>query len=99
MLRVITDAQAGPELRLDLDELAREGARRMFAQALEAEVDASLAAHQGERDARGHRLVRRNGHAPPRTLAMGPGAVQVTRPRVDDRRTDPKTGQRLRLPA
>src|SRR5262245_22533170 len=70
-LSVITDAQPGPELRLDLDQLAREGARRMLAAALEAEVDAYLAAHQGEVDERGRRLVVRNGHAPPRILAMG----------------------------
>ena len=39
MLSVATDAQAHDELRLDLDELVREGARRMLAAALEAEVD------------------------------------------------------------
>jgi putative transposase len=95
MLSVVTDEQAQPELRLDLDELAREGARRMLAQALEAEVDAYLAAHADQVDERGRRLVVRNGHAPARTLAMGAGAVQVRRPRVDDRRTDPATGQRV----
>jgi hypothetical protein len=40
MLSVITDAQAQDELRLDLDQLVREGSRRMLAAALEAEVDA-----------------------------------------------------------
>ena len=44
MLSVVTDAQAQDELRLDLDQLVREGARRMLAAALEAEVDAYLAA-------------------------------------------------------
>ena len=43
MLSVVTDAQAHDELRLDLDELVREGARRMLAAALEAEVDNYLA--------------------------------------------------------
>jgi hypothetical protein len=50
MLRGATGAQAQDELRLDLDELVREGARRMLAAALEAEVDDYLAAHQAERD-------------------------------------------------
>src|SRR4029450_5562468 len=72
-----------------------EGARRMLAQALEAEVDAYLAAHAAQVDERGRRLVVRNGHAPARTLAMGAGTVQVRRPRVDDRRTDPATGERV----
>jgi len=97
MLSVVTDAQTGSELRLDLDGLAREGARRMLAHALEAEVDAYLGANADQVDQRGHRLVVRNGHAPARTLAMGAGAVQVTRPRVDDRRVDPETGGRRRF--
>ena len=97
MLSVVTDEQARPELRLDLDELAREGARRMLAQALEAEVYAYLAAHADRLVEHRRRLVVRNGHAPARTLAMGAGAVQVARPRVDDRRVDPETGARVRF--
>jgi hypothetical protein len=63
MLRVVTDAQAHDELRLDLDQLLREGARRMLAGRVGAEVDAYLAAHAAERDEGGRRLVVRNGHA------------------------------------
>jgi transposase-like protein len=97
MLSVVADEPARAELSMGLDELVREGARRMLAQALEAEVDAYLAAHQGELDERGHRLVRRNGHAPARTITTAAGAVEVTRPRVDDRRVDPATGQRAQF--
>ncbi len=94
MLSVIADDAAQAELRLDLDGLFREGARRMLAAALEAEVEAYIAAHAGLVDERGHRLVRRNGHAPARQVAAGVGQVDVVRPRVDDRRVDPATGQR-----
>jgi putative transposase len=97
MLSVVADDAARTELSMGLDELAREGARRMLAQALEAEVDAYLAAHQGEVDERGHRLVRRNGHAPARQLATAAGVVEVARPRVDDRRVDAATGERQRF--
>jgi hypothetical protein len=38
--------------------------------------------------------VRRNGHAPARQVATGAGQIEVVRPRVDDRRVDPATGQR-----
>jgi transposase-like protein len=79
---------------MSLDELAREGARRMLAAALEAEVDAYVAAQAALTDEHGHRLVRRNGHAPARQVATGTGQVEVVRPRVDDRRVDPATGQR-----
>jgi transposase-like protein len=57
MLSGITNAQADAELRLDLDQLVREGARRMLAAALEAEVDDYLAASAAERDEHGRRLV------------------------------------------
>jgi putative transposase len=97
MLSVVTDAQGQDELRLDLDQLVREGARRMLAAALEAEVDAYLAAHAAERDEAGRRLVVRNGHARQRAVTTAAGAVAVRAPRVDDRRTDPVTGDRVRF--
>jgi putative transposase len=97
MLSVVTDAQAHDELRLDLDQLVREGARRMLAAGLEAEVDAYLAAHAAERDEGGRRLVVRNGHARPRAVTTAAGVVTVRAPRVDDRRTDPVTGDRVRF--
>jgi transposase-like protein len=97
MLSVVADDAAQAELRLDLDELLREGARRMLAVALEAEVDAYIACYAEQVDERGHRLVRRNGHAPARTIATGVGRVEVARPRVDDRRVDPATGQRAQF--
>jgi putative transposase len=97
MLSVVTDAQAQDELRLDLDQLVCEGARRMLAAALEAEVDAYLAAHAAERDESGRRLVVRNGHARQRVVATAAGTVAVRAPRVDDRRADPVTGDRIRF--
>ena len=45
---------------LDLDELAHQGARKMLAQALEAEVEAYLDAARDQRDKNGHALVVRN---------------------------------------
>src|SRR5215212_2743671 len=97
MLSVATDTRAQDELRLDLDELVREGARRMLAAALEAEVDDYLAAHAGERDEGGRRLVVRNGHARQREVTTAAGGVQVRSPRVDDRRTDLVSGERSRF--
>lgn len=40
-----------------LDELVHDGARQMLAAALQAEVTAYVAAHLGEVDDRGRRLV------------------------------------------
>jgi putative transposase len=97
MLSVVPDDAAQAELRLELDELFREGARRMLAVALEAEVQAYIAAHAELLDEHGHRLVVRNGHAPARSITTGVGQVEVVRPRVDDRRVDPASGQRVQF--
>ena len=97
MLSVVVDEAAQAELRVDLDALAHEGARRMLAAALEAEVDDYLAAYAAERDERGRRLVVRNGHARQREVLTAAGAVAVRAPRVNDRRVDPVTGQRARF--
>jgi transposase-like protein len=97
MLSVVTDAQAQDELRLDLDAIVREGARRMLAAALEAEVDEYLAAHAAERDDGGRRLVVRNGHARQRQVTTVAGSIPVRAPRVDDRRTDLVSGKRIRF--
>jgi transposase-like protein len=75
-------------LAMDLDELAREGARRMLIAALEAEVDAYVAQHREERDPQGHALVTRNGRARERSVTVGSGTVKVQAPRVNDRRVD-----------
>ncbi len=80
-----------------IDEIVREGARRMLAQALRAEVDAYVAAHAGERDDNGRRLVVRNGSHQSREVLTSAGAVEVTAPRVNDKRTDPVTGERKRF--
>jgi transposase-like protein len=80
-----------------IDELVREGARRMLAEALQAEVDDYIARFVAERDENGHRLVVRNGSHRPREVLTSAGAVEVTAPRVNDRRSDPETGERRRF--
>ena len=73
-----------------IDEIVREGARRMLAQALQAEVDAYIAQFRDERDEHGRRLVVRNGTHQPREVLTSAGAVEVVAPRVNDRRTGPR---------
>lgn len=73
-----------------LDELAREGARRMLAAALELEVAEYVARHASQRGEEGLRLVVRNGRAAPRKVVIGGMAVPVQAPRVDDRREGEK---------
>jgi len=97
MLRVVVDEQARGELRAGLDEIVLEGARRMLAAALEAEVDVYCEARVARRGARGHRLVVRNGHAETRTITTAAGRIEIRQPRVNDQRVDETTGERCRF--
>ena len=80
-----------------IDQIVRDGARQMLAAALQAEVAAYIDRFAGLRDEGGRRLVVRNGTAGPRTVVTSAGAVEVTALRVNDKRTDPATGQRNRF--
>ncbi|WP_238577331.1 transposase [Streptomyces inhibens] len=72
-----------------IDEIVREGASRMPAAALEAEVDQYMAELAAERDERGHRLVVRNGRHRARTVVTAVGPVEVAAPRVNAASTRP----------
>ena len=98
MLKVVGSEAAEDEVdgRSLLDEIAREGARRMLVAALETEVAAYLEAHRDERDAEGHALVVRNGKGRTRKVTVGSGTIPVSAPRVNDRRTD-QDGERRRF--
>jgi putative transposase len=98
MLKVVGNEAAQDETdgRSLLDEIAREGARRMLVAALETEVAAYLEAHREERDEHGHALVVRNGKGRTRKVTVGAGTIPVSAPRVNDRRTD-QDGERRRF--
>ncbi|MFR9755063.1 IS256 family transposase [Streptomyces sp. TR06-5] len=51
----------------------------------------------GERDESGRRLVVRNGRHRPRTVTTAAGPVEVTAPRVNDRRVDEASGERKKF--
>lgn len=72
-----------------LTAILRQGARRLLSQAVEAEVEQWIAEHVHIVDERGRRQVVRNGHAQPRRVVTGLGPVEVTMPRVHDRRDEP----------
>jgi putative transposase len=68
-----------------LTSILRDGARRLLAQAIEAEAAAFLAAMQGERLADGRARVVRHGYGPERTIQTGIGPVPVQRAKLRDR--------------
>ena len=96
MLKVVEkqDAREATEELLPLDQIAREGARRMLIEALKAEADDYVERHRDERDEHGRALVVRNGLAQGRKLTLGTGTVELKAPRIDDRRRDEQGGRR-----
>jgi transposase-like protein len=86
------------EFLTGLDEIAREGARRMLGMALDLEVSEYIDRHQDHRDDNGHALVTRNGSHKAREIMMGAGMVPVRAPRVDDCREGKKFTSKILPP-
>jgi transposase-like protein len=96
MLRLVENgSEMEAAMPTTLDEIAREGARRMLLKALEAEVADYIEGHP-DRDEKGHALVVRNGKARARPVTLGSGTVRLRAPRVNDRRVGPD-GERQRF--
>jgi transposase-like protein len=68
-----------------LTEIAREGARRMLAEAVRAEADAFVAQYSALVLPDGRQRIVRHGHGPMRTIQTGVGPVEVQRAKVRDR--------------
>jgi putative transposase len=75
-----------------LTEVLRQGAKRLLAQAIEAEVETLLACYADERDDQGRQAVVRNGYLPEREVQTGIGSIPVQVPRLRDR-----SGQGIRF--
>src|SRR5262249_26711048 len=69
-----------------LSDLLRQGAQKMLAQAIQAEVAEWIDSHRHLVDAQGRQQVVRNGYMPERNIVTGVGEVTVKQPRVHDRR-------------
>ena len=100
MFTVVPDvAGAGPadgQPSSLIDQIV-DGARQMSARRRRPRSPPTSAGSPGLRDENGLRLVVRNGTAGPRTVLTSAGAVEVTTPRVNDKRADPATGERNRF--
>ncbi|MCX4827122.1 IS256 family transposase, partial [Streptomyces sp. NBC_01142] len=96
MLSVV-NADGTTETGSLIDDIVREGARRMLAAALEAEVNAYIVELTDERDEHGRRLVVSNGYHEPRKVTTAAGSMEVKALRVNDKRVDEATGGRRRF--
>jgi transposase-like protein len=74
-----------PEQSDPLQDVLREGARKMLAAAIEAEVSAFIEQHRSLKTDDGKAAVVRNGYLPERTIQTGLGDIDVKVPKVRDR--------------
>jgi transposase-like protein len=83
-----------PETFVDdpITEVLRTGAKKLLAEALEAEIDSFLCQYRDFRDDQGRKRVVRNGHLPERSIQTGIGPVKVKVPRARDRQVDSQSG-------
>src|SRR3954466_13978488 len=79
-----------------LTVVLRNGARRLLAQAIEAEADAFLATMKGVQLRDGRQFIARHGHGPERLVQTGIVPVEVQRVRLRDRGVV-AGGERLRF--
>ena len=80
-----------------LTDVLRDGARRLLAQAVEAEVAEFLGKHANLETENGLQRVVRHGHLPEREVMTGIGPVPVRQPRIRDRGVDADDPQRIRF--
>ena len=78
-----------------LEQIAREGARKMLQLALENEVDEFVQKQSILRDENGKRIVSKNGYMPQRDIVTGMGPINIKQPRIDDRQLSQHDGQRF----
>ena len=86
MLKLLTEEST----KFNLDEIIREGTKRVLAAALEAEISETIEKYKDKVDEQGHRLVVRNGKSKKRTVTLGSGSIEIQAPRVNDRRDGEK---------
>jgi putative transposase len=75
-----------------ITDVLRQGARKLLAEALEAEIDAFLSQYAYLKDEQGRQRVTRNGHLPERNIQTGIGPVPVKVPRSRDRQPGDEPG-------
>jgi putative transposase len=79
------EERAKEEQKPFLEQLLREGARKLLQAAIENEVIDYIQFHKDRVDENGQRLVVRNGHLPEREVVSGAGPIPVRQPRVRHR--------------
>ena len=78
-----------------ITQIIRQGARKLLAQALEAEIELFINQYAELKDESGRQRIVKNGYNPEREIQSGIGPVPVKAPRGRDRHPDPE--ERIRF--
>lgn len=78
-----------------LEQVAREGARKMLQLALENEVGEFIQRYSNLTDDNGKKVVIKNGYMPAREIVTGMGPLEIKQPRIDDRNLKGYSGERF----
>ena len=80
-----------------LTEMLREGAQKLLAEAVQAELGELLEKYEGQRDGQGRKRLVRNGYLPMREIQTGIGGIPVRIPRVRDRGSGEESEEIIRF--
>ena len=69
-------------LKIGLEEILREGARKLLLQAIENEVQELIDSYKDQKDETGKRIIKRNGYLPSREIQTVLGNLVIEQPRV-----------------
>ena len=87
-----------PETTRDaLTEVLREGATKLIAEAVQAELEELLEQYEGQEDEQGRQRLVRNGYLPQREVQTGIGGIPVRIPRVRDRGSGQESEEIIRF--
>jgi len=90
--KIIAFKKPGEIYEDPLTDLLRNGARRLIADAVEAELQDLLSQYATFKNKQGHRQVVRNGYLPEREIQTGIGPVKIRVPKIRD-----KSGQGIKF--
>jgi transposase-like protein len=80
-----------------LTDVLREGAQKLLAEAVQAEVESFIDEYQELRDEQGRQRMVRNGYLPERDIQTGLGGIKVRIPRTRDRNPGNESEEPIRF--
>jgi putative transposase len=87
---IFEDKNPSHQFKDHLEQILREGARKLLIQAIENEVTEYIESFKSLKDESNKRLITRNGYLPERAIQTGLGEIQIKQPRIRDKREGKK---------